>query len=60
MWFAIVGKRTLHGTTRADAVARGEARAREEEHLVVVEPVRLDELGTRAGSSSSSIVAGVA
>ena len=44
VWFAIVGNRTVHGTTRAHAVAGGEALAAEEEHLVVVEAVGLDEL----------------
>ena len=41
MWFACVGKRTFHGDDRLDAVARGEARALEEQHLVVVEAIRL-------------------
>ena len=48
MWFAIVGKRTDHGHARADAIAGGEARAPEEEDLVVLQAIRLDELGNRA------------
>ena len=47
MWFAIVGKRTLQGTTARTRSAGGEARAAEHEHLVVAEAVRLDELGAR-------------
>ncbi len=34
---------------RANAIARGEARAAEEKRLIVLEPVRLDELGDVAG-----------
>ncbi len=40
---------------RPHAVARGESVAAEEKRLVVVEAVRVDELGARRGVSSSSI-----
>ncbi len=36
--------------TGADAVSRGKARAAEEEHLVMLEPVRVDELGASCPS----------
>ena len=45
MWFAIVGKRTLHGTSARTRLPGGEAGAAEDEHLVVADAVRLHELG---------------
>ena len=50
MWFAIVGNRTLHGTTARTRSPVGEAAALEEQHLVVVEPVRVAQLCAHDGS----------
>ena len=47
VWFAIVGKRTLHGTSARTRLPGGEAGAAEDEHLVVADAIRLDELGAR-------------
>ena len=45
MWFAIVGKRTLHGTTARTRSPAVNPVAAEEERLVAVEAERVDELG---------------
>ena len=45
MWFAMVGKRTLHGTTARTRSPLGESVSAEEERLVSVEAERVDQLG---------------
>ena len=49
VWFAIVGKRTPHGTTARTRSPSPKPSPRKSQHLVVVEPVARDELGARAG-----------
>ena len=49
MWFAIVGKRTLHGTTARTRSPAAKPVAPEEERLVALEAVRVDQLGPHGG-----------
>ena len=47
MWFAIVGKRTAHGTTALTRSPLAKPLSLEDEHLVVADPDRLAQLGLR-------------